>query len=153
MLATRPAVGRCIELVPALLVSLLHDCGKLPPIPNLPEPGSFAFRRPTLDDMQSVSWLAAWESAKVDRDGFRRVSGLATFRDGYDWHRSEEVREILALRGSRRACIELTRWLIADGIERNRRTVGTVANGDEALVRTMRRLGALTTRRFMEHQT
>jgi hypothetical protein len=142
--------ARTVELIPALLVALLNDGGKLPPIPNEPRPGVLGFRQPTLSDMQSVSWVAYWGSTKVDNNGFRRVGGLATFSDHYDWHESADVREILALRGSKRSCVELTRWIIADGMEHGIRTVGAPAKGDFPLIHLMERLGAVITRRFME---
>ena len=83
MVASPPK--RAVELIPALLVVLLHDSDKLPPIPNLPEPSTLGFRRPELADMESLQWVAAWDGARTDKDGFRRVAGLASFRDVYDW--------------------------------------------------------------------
>ena len=107
MLATR-ARTRCIEHVPALLVMLLNEGGKLPSIPNEPQGGILGFRKPELADMEAVKWLAEWESPRVDKDGFRKVAGLATYRDYYEHHTSSDVRDLIALRGSRRACVELT---------------------------------------------
>jgi hypothetical protein len=152
MLSAPRTSTRAIEVVPALLVSLLHDCGKLPPIPNEPTEEGFAFRRPTLNDMQSVSWLAYWESSRVDQDGFRQVAGLAAFTDRYDWHGSQNVRELLSIRGSHRAVVELTRWLIAEAKRDGRRFCGAPAVGDKALIKTMERLGGVVTRAFLEYQ-
>lgn len=150
MHATRASL-RYIEVVPALLVMMLNDLGKLPSIPNEPRGGLLGFRKPELADMESVRWVACWHGARTDRDGFRRVAGLASFRDVFDWHTSCEVRELLALRGSPRACVDLTRWLISDGIENGRRLVGNVQSNDLGLIHLMERLGGHITRRFMEY--
>ena len=108
-----PARG-ALRSVPALLVMMLHDLGKLPPIPNEPRPGVLGFRLPTLADMESVKWLASWSGPRTDEHGFRQVAGLASYRDYYQMHDSSDVRELCALRGSRRACVELTKWLRDD---------------------------------------
>jgi hypothetical protein len=140
MHATR-ASFRCIGEVPALLVMLLHDSGKLPPIPNEPRGGLLGFRKPELADMEAVQWLAQWEGPRVDKDGFRRVAGLATYRDYYQMHDSSDVRELLAIRGSRRAVVELTRWLRDDAEAHERRLVGVIERHDLGLCQVMARLG------------
>lgn len=150
MLATRSR-QRVLEVIPALLVMMLSDLGKLPEIPNLPKPTTCGFRKPELADMESLRWLACWGGARTDRDGFRRVAGLASFRDVYDWHLSSDVRELVAIRGSKRACVELTRWLVADGMAHGRRLVGAVKKDDSGLIHLMERLGGHITRRFMEY--
>jgi hypothetical protein len=150
MLTAPTARARSIEEVPALLVMLLNDAGKLPPIPNEPRPITPGFRTPDLCDMEAVRWLASWESPRVDRDGYRKVAGLATFSDDFDWHNSANVRRIHALRGSKRASIELVRWLIADAAEKEMRLVGSPAKDDFALIHAMERIGGVITRRWME---
>lgn len=130
---------------------LLNDSGKLPDIPNLPTAGVRGFRKPVFADMESVKWLAVWEGSRTDSDGFRKVAGLATYRDIYDWHRSADVREILALRGSRRSIVALVRHLVASAIEDERLLVGAVQEGDVALIHLLERLGGEITRFFMEY--
>lgn len=144
MLAAAPPVRscfRCIEVVAPLLVSYLHDGGKLPSIPNLPKPGKLGFREPGIADMESVQWLIQWESLPLDKDGLRRVAGLATYRDYYQMHDSSDVRELLAIRGSRRAVVDLTRWLRDDAESHARRLVGSIERCDLGLAQVMARLG------------
>ena len=150
MLAVRPPT-RAIEEIPALLVMLLNDSGKLPPIPNLPQAGVVGFRRPELTDMQTLRYVASWDGAKLCKDGFRRVAGLASFRDVFDWHTSSEVRELVALRGSPRSCAALISWLIEDGLANCRRLVGAVQLGDAGLRALAERLGCAVTREWMEY--
>ena len=140
MLATR-ARTRCIEAVPGLLVMMLNDLGKLPPIPNEPRPGVLGFRLPTLADMESVKWLASWSGPRTDEHGFRQVAGLASYRDYYQMHDSSDVRELCALRGSRRACVELTKWLRDDAESHDRRLVGAFETLDLGIATLMARLG------------
>lgn len=140
MLATR-ARTRCIEPMPALLVMTLNELGKLPDIPNLPQPGVFGFRRPDLADMESLTWLAQWEGPRVDRDGFRKVSGLASYRDLYDWHTASDVREITAIRGCRRAVVDLIRFICGEATALNRRPVASISRRDDDLANLIARLG------------
>jgi hypothetical protein len=140
MLATR-AASRRIEIIPALLVVLLNDTGKLPPIPNLPHAGVLGFRQPGISDMESFTWTAAWESAALDEHGFRKVAGLAAHRDYYNLHDSSDVRELCSVRGSRRAVIGLIRFLRDDAEVNNRRLVGSIVTHDAALAKAVDRLG------------
>jgi hypothetical protein len=140
MLATR-APSRRIETVPALLVVLLNDTGKLPPIPNLPHAGVLGFRQPTLSDMEAFAYAAVWESAVLDEDGFRKVAGLATYRDVFDLHSSSDVRELCAIRGSRRAVASLVRYLRDDAEIHDRRLVGMIERNDGGLAQLMARFG------------
>jgi hypothetical protein len=151
MLTATPPRVRTIEVVPPLLVALLNDAGKLPAIPNEPRAGALGFRRPTLEDMKTVKWLACWDGSRTDKDGFRKVGGLATFRDVFDWHTSSEVRELLAIRGTPRSTVALVNWLVADGLEHDRRLVGAVQKNDVSLIHLLERLGGTITRRFMEY--
>lgn len=139
--APHHTASRCIELIPALLVMMLNDLGKLPEIPNLPHPGALGFRKPELADMERAKWLAAWQGARTDKDGFRKVAGLATFRDTYDWHSASDVRELLAIRGSRRAVVDLTCWMRDDAEAHDRRLVGLMERDDCGLAQLMARLG------------
>lgn len=132
---------RTIQEVPALLVMLLHDSGKLPSIPNTPSGGVLGFRQPERADMEAVRWLAEWEGARVDERGFRKVSGLASFRDFYDHHTASDVREVCSLRGSRRAVVDLTRWMRDDAESRARRLVGAIERFDCGLAQVLARLG------------
>ena len=140
MLAAAPHT-RTIEVIPALLVALLDGGGKLPPIPNEPQPGALGFHKPDLNDMQSVKWLALWEGPCLDEDGFRKVAGLATFRDFYHWHSASSVREVCAIRGSRRAIVELLRWMHADAASNSRRMVGEIERFDCGLEKLISKLG------------
>lgn len=152
MLAPAKERLRSVEVIPALLVMMLNDLGKLPEIPNLPDGSSFGFRKPTLEDMQSLTWVAYWEGKKTDMDGFRKVSGLAAFRDLYDWHSASDVRELVSIRGSKRACTLLTKWILADGLAHNRRLVGAIQiAGDWKLSRFMNNLGGRVTRWWTEY--
>jgi hypothetical protein len=132
---------RCIEPVPALLVMMLHDLGKLPEIPNLPRAGVLGFREPEMRDMEAVKWVAQWQGDRTDKDGFRKVAGLATFRDYYQMHTASDVREIVALRGSRRAVVDLTVWMRDDAEAQNRRLVGSFERDSIGLAQLMSRLG------------
>jgi hypothetical protein len=151
MMAAAPPT-RTIEVIPALLVALLDGGGKLPPIPNEPQPGALGFHKPDLNDMQSAKWLALWEGPLVDEGGFRKVAGLATFRDLYEWHTASSVRELCAIRGSRRAVVELTRWLRDDAASQNRRLVGAIERFDCGLAKLVMKLGCRPVQRTMwEH--
>lgn len=141
MLATR-ATSRRIETIPALLVVLLHDTNKLPPIPNLPHAGVLGFREPRLEDMESFTWAAAWDGGVLDEDGFRKVAGLASFRDYYEHHTASDVREICSIRGSRRAVVALIKYLRDDAEFHDRRLVGNVERHDCGLTNLLVRLGA-----------
>ena len=141
MLALRAPSRRTVEVVPALLVVLLHDCGKLPPIPNLPRAGVLGFRQPTLEDMERFLYAAAWDGSALDADGFRRVAGLATYRDYYRMHDSSDVRELCAIRGSRRAVVDLVRYLRDDAEAHDRRLVGMIERNDGELANLMARFG------------
>jgi hypothetical protein len=136
---------RCIEMIPALLVMMLNDLGKLPDIPNLPQPGVLGFRKPELSDMESVKWLAEWEGPRTDKDGFRRVAGLAAFRDLYNWHSASDVREVVAIRGSCRAVVDLTVWMRDDAMSHNRRLIGLFEKCDVGLAQLIARLGGRPT--------
>lgn len=148
MLATR-ATPRRIETIPALLVVLLHDTGKLPSIPNLPCAGALGFRQPTLADLERFSYAAAWESSVLDEDGFRRVAGLATYRDYYEMHTSSDVRELCAIRGSRRAVVALIRYLRDDAAVHDRRLVGAIERFDLGLSNLVAKLGCRPVQRTM----
>ena len=141
MAAPRRASSRCVELLPPLLVMMLNELGKLPEIPNLPKPGALGFRKPELADMERVKWLASWEGDRTDKDGFRKVAGLASFRDTYDWHEAADVRELLAIRGSRRAVVDLVCWMRDDAEAHDRRLVGLMERNDCGLAQLIARLG------------
>ena len=136
---------RRIEQVPPLLVMLLNDLGKLPPIPNLPRAGVLGFRPPTLADMEAFYYAAAWDGSVLDADGFRKVSGLATYRDVYDLHSASDVRELCAIRGTRRAVVELVRYLRDDAEAHDRRLVGMIERNDGRLAKLMARFGGKPT--------
>ena len=63
------------------------------------------------------------------------------------------MRELISLRGSRRACVDLTHWLIEDGMLQDRRLVGAVQAGDFGLRDFMDRMGGKMTRWWMEYQS
>lgn len=140
MLATR-AASRRIETVPALLVAMLSDLGKLPPIPNLPRAGALGFRQPRLADMEQFTYAAAWSGSVLDKYGFRKVDGLATYRDVFDPHSSSDVRELCAIRGSRRAVVALVRYLRDTAEAQERRLVGMIERNDGGLAQLMARFG------------
>jgi hypothetical protein len=140
---------RCIEMIPALLVMMLNDLGKLPDIPNLPQPGVLGFRKPELSDMEAVKWLAEWCGPRTDKDGFRKVAGLACFRDLYEWHSASDIREVVAIRGSRRAVANLTIWMRDDARSHNRRLSGSFERFDVGLAQLMARLGGKPTTRVL----
>lgn len=131
---------RRIEEVPSLLVVLLNDGGKVPPIPNEPS-GGVGFRPPSLFDMDDCRWIVYWAGKRFDESGFRPVAGLANFKDFYDWHTSSDVRELLSIRGSRRAIVELIRWTCNDAARENRRVVSSIEKKDGGLIGLVRRLG------------
>lgn len=148
-----PAVtmsARRIEVLPPLLVSLLHDAGKLPAVPRLPDRSAFGFREPTFADMRVLSWAAQWEGHRVDEMGFRKVAGIAAFRDGYDFHTASDVREIVYLAGSPRAVVELVRWIRDRAMAENRRTIGSLDLSNMGLRKALGRIGSHETRIVVE---
>jgi hypothetical protein len=144
-----PTRSRSVQVIPALLVMMLYDLGLLPDIPNKPEPGALGFRLPLLADMDAVKWLASWEGARTDEHGFRKVAGLASFKDYYAVHDSADVREILALRGSPRALLELVYWMRDDAERHNRCLIGVFSRFDDGIANLVGRCGGRPTERVL----
>lgn len=136
-----------IEQVPPLLVCLLQDAGKLPASPTLPKPDVFGYRVPGLAEMLDLKWVAKWDQrGRVDSMGFRDCDGLAAYRDTFDFHTASDVREFVYLAGSRRASIELIRWMRRDAQLAGRRLIGTFDAENEKLRRFLERSGCQCTR-------
>lgn len=146
----RQASVRVVEVVPALLVSLLHDAGKIPQPPFPPDRSTFGFQAPGLSEMQAYSWVVQWKGARTDETGFRPVSGVAAYRDDYDFHTASRVREIVLLAGSKRASIDLLRWIRDEARLLGRRTIGSFDLTHTALRSAAAHLGARETRVVME---
>jgi hypothetical protein len=142
-----PMRSRCVEAIPALLTMMLHDLGKLPDIPNKPVPGALGFRLPTFADMEAVTWLALWEGSRTDEHGFRKVAGLASFKDYYSHHDSADVREIVSLRGSPRSLLELMYYMRDDAEVNHRRLVGVFDRWDLGVTNLADRVGGYPTER------
>lgn len=151
LLAPKPMRYRSINIVPALLVMMLNECGKLPPIPNTPKSGGLGFRLPTLKDMEEYKWVAEWEGRQADDYGFRTPAGLAAFKDHYDMHTSSDVREVVSIRGTPRSIVNLMRWMRDDAMPDNRRVIGSMNTGDDKLQALMIRLKGTPTRVLMEY--
>lgn len=146
--ASPPA--RHIEEVPALLVQLLHDCGKLPTPPSPVDRSVLGFRMPTLRDLNDYTWLCQWQGERVNERGFCNVAGIAAYRDTFDFHSASEVRECVSLIGSPRACFALVECMMGDARLCGRRFVGSFDADNVLLKRALERLGMRQTRITME---
>jgi hypothetical protein len=96
---------RFIEEVPAVIIASLAVAGLLPQIPSAVDalderPGR---RDPLPHETANLRWFVAWEGG--------RSVGLATLRDVYDFATQRDVRQIMHVAGSRRACVELLRFI------------------------------------------
>lgn len=149
MLAERAGCRR-IQTVPALLVSLLQDAGKLPSVPREPDRNGVGFRPPGLAEMQALTWIALWQGERTDEMGFRQVAGLLAYRDGYDFHNASDCREIVYLAGSPRASIELLRWLRDSAKEDGRRALGSFDVDNVSLKGALERIGGREKRIVVE---
>jgi len=109
----RPA--RQLEWVTATTVRALHADGKLPVPSGPPKPGQ---RLPTIEEWLALRWILAWE-----RD---TVVGVGAFRPIYDYHSGRDVHEIVLVRGSRRAVVDLTRRMIENARSHGRPCIGAV---------------------------
>ena len=104
--------------------------------------------------MMSVEWVALWDAnGRVDADGFRDAAGLLGYRDEYDFHSASDVRSILYLAGSRRAVVDLLRWVRADARSCGRRAIGSFDADNTALANVLRVIGDVQTRIVMEDGT
>jgi hypothetical protein len=138
---------RIVEVVPALLVMMLKDMGKLPGVPTPPTGQHFGFRSPMLPEMESVVWAATWGGKHLAANGsFNPVMGLAAYRDIYDFHTASDVRDVVYITGTPRAVVELMRTLEAQASELGRRLIGSFELDNDGMKRMMGRLGGRMTR-------
>ena len=146
-----PAHARRIEKIPALLLCLLQDAGKLPAVPRTPRADVLGYRTPGLPEMMDLEWVAEWDNrGRVDAQGFRPVNGIIGFRDGYDFHSASDVREICYLAGSRRAVVDLVGWIRASGHTESRRVIGSFDCDNTALAGVIEAMGGVRTRCVFE---
>ena len=134
-------VRRRVEKVPALLVAMMTDAGKLPVCPRPPS-DTLGFRVPTLAELAALNWICVWEhDSVVDERGIRSAVGVASFRDVYDWHSASDVREIVSIMGTPRAIVDLVRWLRFDASIFGRRCIGTFDRKNSGLGKMLEGLG------------
>jgi hypothetical protein len=101
-------------------------------------------------EMEAVKWVCLWEGSATDKHGLRKVSGIGSYRDHYDYHRSADVREVTYLAGSPRACFEILRF-VKDSAERlGLLTMGSFDMDNRGLRRAAERLGGVCTRLVAE---
>lgn len=130
VLATR---HRSIEEVPAALVCIYADEGKLVVPPFTPEDGP-GYRRPKLSDIARLRWFVSTGGRIVDTFGaLLRLNGAVAVEPRYDFHACADVLEIATLTGSPRACRELLHYVRQVGINEGRRVVGAVESRNERL--------------------
>ncbi len=139
---------REIERVPALLVGFLDAAGDLPRLPPSVEAMvQFGIRRDaTLAESSALSWLIAWKGARRPGALYRQVSGVAAYRDCFDYPSGTDVREIVHIAGSRRATVDLLRWMVGDARAQERRAIGSIDKRNRAMGDVLFRMGHRTTR-------
>jgi hypothetical protein len=142
------APHRTIERVPALLVGLLNEVGKLPHVD--PPEVLFGRRDPGIAEADAMTWLVMWEGHALDEHGFRRAVGVLAHRHTYDFHTASDVDEITYLAGTRRAVIELVRHVDAAAKFANRRLIGAIDVGNVAMASVLEALGYKRTRYVYE---
>jgi len=131
---------RGIEEVPAVLIDALHIAGLLPTLaPQIAALGQRGTPRTAdHDEVANIRWLIAWQ---------REVAvGVAAYRDVFDPHTSATVREVVHIAGSRRAVIELGRYLIEGTRTYGLPLVATVDRDNEAMRAVMACLGMVAER-------
>lgn len=133
--------ARYVEAVPAVLVSILADEGKLPLVPES-GPMRFGFRRPGMAELCALRWLVAWEGWRFTEQGaLRPAHGVLGYEDRYDFRSSSDVRDICFLAGSRRAIADLLTRARVTAKEEGRRTIGSVRLDAVRLRRMLSRMG------------
>jgi hypothetical protein len=90
--------------------------------------------------------MVEWPGEKVDGMDFNRASGCAGFQDRYDFHRASDVREICYVSGSRRAVVNLVRWIQNDARENGRRCIGSLDSENAAMSGAIKAMGGKKTR-------
>lgn len=140
-----------MENLTPLMVMMLRDYGKLPDVPNPPQPGILGFRKPGLREMEALTWVAEWEGTQRDGNGLRTVSGLAAYRDLYDFHTASDVREIVYFAGSPRAVVDIVRSIITQAYACGRRTIGALDLSNTKMERLMTEVGGKSTRVVLEY--
>ncbi len=137
-------MDRRISRVPALHVSELFRHGCLPSAPDdvlaavyVPER-----REMTIQEASALTWLLA---GPVDRP-----RGVAGYRDVYDYQTSSDVREVTHIAGSKRAVVELVRFLIDDAREIGRRCVGVMDISNIKMEYLLQEMGCVTLRALWE---
>jgi hypothetical protein len=131
---------RSIEPVPALVIGALEKAGSLPLLP--PALRREPVRQATLDEITALTWLVAWEGPALDDVGqFGKAAGVAAFVDRYDPHTSGDVREIVHIAGSRRAVVDLIRWMHQGALEQRLRLIGAFDASNQAMTRLVEAMG------------
>ena len=136
-------VSRPIQVVPALTISMLAASRRLPSRYSLGPPPE---RSATMREAQSLTWAVQWDASQPEVDGFPPVAGYAAFRDVFDFQRGADVRDIIEVAGSKRACVALLRWMCEEARERGLHGVGSVFFGNSVLQRALVRMGYRATR-------
>lgn len=139
---------RRIEPVPAALIALLEAAGKLPLLPDCAKEDGTLGRHPLLSEVVALKWVLAWHGPAVDEAGFRSPVGVAAFRDVYDYPTGRDVREVVHLTGSRRAIVDLFRWMREDA--KKRPLIGSVSVGNDPMNRALEALDCYATRKVWE---
>jgi hypothetical protein len=148
MLAEAPP--RCIEAIQPVLLMLFSETGRLPSVSD-PDRTRFGFRSPGLSEMQHYTWIVEWEGQRLDERGFRKVAGVAAYRDDYDYHSLSDVRELVSLSGSGRSVRNLVLWMRDDARVKERRLIGSFERANEPLKSFLAEIGFVETPRlFME---
>jgi len=104
--------------------------------------GRVPVRQATRSEIEAISWLVLWEKS--------RVAGWAGFVDRYDPHLSDDVREVVMVAGSRRATIELLRFMVGEARALGRRTLGAIDLGNTKMRDVLLLLGHEPTRVVFE---
>lgn len=141
---------RAIERVPALLMGELQNAALLPRRYALERE---AVRDATLAEQAALTWLVEWDlRTDLRSNGFflHPVLGYAAYRDVYDCHRGEDMREVVHIAGSRRSVVQLLRAILASAHEQARRVFGALDLENDAMREVAMACGFLPQRTIFE---
>ena len=122
------------------MVALLHRSGALPSLPPEVEAlsGRTAGRDPRLEEIAGIRWQVVLE----DHGGPMRMVGILGTREIFHLHTSSDRIEIVHLAGTRRAIVDLLRFVREEAEVRGMgRPVGHVDVGNQKFVALAQKLG------------
>ena len=133
--------GRILR-VPALHVCALAAEGVLPCLPPEVEATMGHERAPTLNEISMLSWLVYGDPM--------RPSGIASYRNTYDFPSGSDAREIIHVAGSPRAIVALTKHIVEHARKKGLRVFGSIGFGNKSMMALLSHLGYSRTRVVFE---